>query len=190
MDKFTRMIMGAKKADVDSVRELKNYIYEESGVANKSLRALEKNGLTEYAYGRAMTFLETEYQTIKFPQAVAKRPTVDLIKQALELHKFMASPTHTVRGARRAKKKQLAGIQMLNDLGYQIPTDRDRLNRISRALGNDGLRFTGTVRYELMEAIDQAFEEGLTDEEVQLQINRYASGEIIYNKLLDGLKGR
>ena len=25
LDKFTRMVMGAKKADVDSIRELKNY---------------------------------------------------------------------------------------------------------------------------------------------------------------------
>ena len=53
MDKFSRMIMGARRADADSIRELKNYIYEESGVANKSLRALEKSGITEYAYGRA-----------------------------------------------------------------------------------------------------------------------------------------
>ena len=190
MDKFTRMIMGAKRADVDSIRELKDYIYEKSGVANKSLRALENSGLTEYAYGRAMTFLNTEYQSIKFPQAVAKRPTEDLVRQALELNKFLKSPTHTVRGAKRAKKAQLRGIQMLNDLGYDIPTDKERLNRISKALGNDGLRFTGTIRYELMEAIDQAFNEGASDEEVQLAINRYASGEIWYGKLIDSLRGK
>lgn len=181
------MIMGARRADVDSIRELKDYIYEQSGVANKSLRNLEKAGITEYAYGRAMTFLETEYQSIKFPQAVAKRPTDELIAQALELHKFLASPTHTVRGAKRAKKAQLRGIEMLNRLGYNIPTDTERLNRITRTLGNDGLRFTGTVRYELMEAIDSAFEEGLTDEEVQLAILRYESGEIHYDKLIDDL---
>lgn len=189
MDKFSRMIMGARRADVDSIRELKNYIYEESGVANRALRALEKSGITEYAYGRAMTFLQTEYQSIKFPQAVAKRDEQELIKQALELHKFLASPTHTVRGAKAARKAQLKGIEMLNRLGYNIPTDRERLNRITKALGNDGLRFTGTVRYELMEAIDSAYESGITDAEVQLQINRYASGEIMYDRLLQEMRG-
>ena len=186
-DKFTRMVLGARKADADSIRELKDYIYEQSGVANKSLRALEKSGLTEYAYGRAMTFLNTEYQSIKFPQAVAHRPVEDLLKQAMELHKFMTSSTRTVRGARAAKKAQMRGIEMLQQLGYQIPTDRERLNRISRVLGNDGLRFTGTIRYELMEAIDHAFEQGATDEEVQLTIDRYASGEIYYGKMIDTL---
>lgn len=189
MDKFTRMIMGARRADVDSIRELKDYIYEQSGVANKSLRNLEKAGITEYAYGRAMTFLETEYQSIKFPQAVAKRPTDELLKQALELHKFLSSPTHTVRGAMQARKAQLRGIEMLNRLGYNIPTDRERLNRITRTLGNDGLRFTGTVRYELMEAIDSAYEEGQTEEEIQLAILRYSSGEIHYDRLLADLRG-
>ena len=96
MDKFTRMIMGARKADVDSVRELKDYIYEQSGVANKALRALEKAGITEYAYGRAYTFLNTEYQSIKFPQAVAHRDTQDMIKQALELHRFLSSDRKSV----------------------------------------------------------------------------------------------
>lgn len=188
MDKFTRMIMGARKADVDSVRELKDYIYEQSGVANKSLRALEKAGITEYAYGRAMTFLETEYQSIKFPQAVAKREPPELIKQALELHRFMSSPTRTVRGAKAARKAQIRGIQMLNKLGYSIPTDSKTLSRISKTLGNDGLKFSGTIRYELMESIADAFENDKTDEEVQLIINRYASGEIMYDKMLQELK--
>ena len=189
MDKFERMIMNAKRADADSIRELKDYIYEKSGVANKNLRALERTGMTEYAYGRAFEFLQTEYQSIKFPQAVAKRDRDDLIKQALELHKFLSSPTHTVRGARRARKQQLKGIEMLQDLGYDISTEKERLTRISRLLGNDGLRFSGTIRYELMEAIDSTYDRNVGDEEVSLIISRYASGEITYNRLLRGLRG-
>ena len=189
MDKFTRMIMGARKADVDSVRELKDYIYEQSGVANKSLRALEKAGITEYAYGRAMTFLETEYQSIKFPQAVAKREPAELIKQALELHRFMSSPTRTVRGAKAARQTQIRGIQMLNKLGYNVPTDPQILSRISKTLGNDGLKFSGTIRYEIMEALANAFEDDKSDEEVQLIMNRYASGDIMYDKMLEELHG-
>ena len=187
-DKFTRMVTGARRADVDSIRELKNYIYEASGIANKSLRALEKAGITEYAYGRAMTFLNTEYQSIKFPQAVAKRPIEDLIKQAYQVHSFLGSKTRTVKGAKEARKKQLEGIKALQSLGYNIPTDRDRLNRISRILGNDGLRFTGTIRYELMEAIDSTYDSPLTDAEVQMMIDRYYSGEIVYDRLLEDLK--
>lgn len=189
MDKFTRMIIGAKKADVDSIRELKNYIYEESGVANKALRSLEKAGITEYAYGHAMTFLQTEYQSIKYPQAVAHRDTEDLIKQALNLHKFLKSPTRYVKGAKKAREKQLRGIELLNEMGYNIPTDRDRLARITRILGNDGLRFTGTIRYELMEAIDSTYDSGMTDDEVQLIMDRYWSGEIMYDRVLEDLRG-
>ena len=188
MDKFSRMIMGARRADADSIRELKNYIYEESGVANKSLRALEKSGITEYAYGRAMTFLQTEYQSIKFPQAVAKRPIEDLITQATELHKFMGSPTRTVKGAREAREKQLRGIKLLNEIGYRISTDSATLSKISRTLGNDGLRFIGAVRYELMEALSSAYESGMTDEEVQLIMDRYATGEISYDRVYEDLR--
>ena len=183
------MIIGAKKADVDSIRELKNYIYEESGVANKALRSLEKAGITEYAYGYAMTFLQTEYQSIKYPQAVAHRDTEDLIKQALNLHKFLKSPTRYVRGAKEARRKQLRGIELLNEMGYNIPTDRDRLARITRILGNDGLRFTGAIRYELMEAIDSTYDSGMTDDEVQRIMDRYWSGEIMYDRVLEDLRG-
>lgn len=190
MDKFSRMIMGARRADVDSIRELQDYIYEKSGVANKSLRALEKAGITEYAYGRAMTFLQTEYQSIKFPQAVAKRPVEDLVKQALELHRFMVSPTRKVKGARIVQERQLEKIKQLNEIGYNIPTDRERLRRINRALGNDGLKFVSSIRYELMEAIDAAYEKGSTDEEVQMMIDRYATGDLFYNKLITDLGGK
>ena len=188
MDKFTRMIMGARRADVDSIRELKNYIYEESGVANKALRSLEKSGITEYAYGHAMTFLQTEYQSIKFPQAVAKRPVPELIKQALALHKFMKSPTRYVKGAREARAKQIKGIQMLNEMGYKISTDKTRLNRISRLMGNDGLKLTGSIRYEFMEAIDATYDANVTDQEVQLVLDRYSSGEIMYDRVLEDLR--
>ena len=184
------MIMGARKADIDSIRELKDYIYEQSGVANKSLRALEKAGITEYAYGRAMTFLQTEYQSIKFPQAVAKRPVADLINQALELHKFMQSPTRKVKAARIIRERQQQKIRQLNEIGYNIPTDPERISRINKALGNDGLRFVSSIRYELMEAIDAAYERGDTDKEVQMMIDRYATGEIMYNELIDDLGGK
>lgn len=190
MDKFSRMIMNARKGDVDSIRELKDYIYEKSGVANKSLRSLEKSGITEYAYGRAMTFLNTEYQSIKFPQAVAHREVDDMITQALELHKFLASPTRTVRGAKLARKKQLAGIKMLQNLGYNIPQDPAKLSRISKVLGTDGLNFTGTIRYEIMEALSDAMDDGITLPEIQETVNRYASGELEYNELIDDLTNR
>lgn len=190
MDKFSRMIMGARKADTDSIRELQNYIYEKSGVANKSLRALEKAGYTEYAYGRAMTFLQTEYQSIKFPQAVAHRPVEDLIAQAIELHHFMVSPTRKVKGAKIVRERQIAKIEQLNEIGYNIPTDTERLRRINRALGNDGLKFVSSIRYELMEAIDAAYERGDTDKDVQMMIDRYATGELLYNDLIKDLGGK
>lgn len=190
MDKFSRMIMGARKADADSIRELQNYIYEKSGVANKSLRALEKAGYTEYAYGRAMTFLQTEYQSIKFPQAVAKRTVEELIDQAIELHHFMKSPTRKVKGAKIVRERQIAKIEQLNQIGYNIPTDTERLRRINKALGNDGLKFVSSIRYELMEAIDAAYERGDTDKEVQMMIDRYATGELLYNDLITDLGGK
>ena len=186
-DKFTRMVMGARKADVDSIRELKDYIYEASGIANKSLRALEKAGVTEYAYGRAMEFLNTEYQSVKFPQAVAKRPVEDLIKQAFQVHSFLGSKTRTVSGAKAARKAQLEGLKLLQSMGYNVPTDKETLKRISKILGNSGVKFTQDARYEIMEALGNAIENNpdITDKELELNILRYSSTEITYNELLE-----
>lgn len=210
ISKFTRMIIGARKGDVDSIRELKGYIYEQSGVANKRLRSLERAGMTEYAYGRAYAFLNSEYQSVKYPkatphqdikplsveqrhqirfsQAVAHRDVEDLIVQAQELNTFLSSPTSKVAGARAAQVRQLKGIETLRSLGYNIPTDKERLKRISSVLGNDGLRLHGQYKYQLMEAIDNAFESGASKEEVQKTIDRYASGEITYNGMLEDLR--
>lgn len=187
MDKFTRMIMGARRADVDSIRELKDYIYEASGIANKSLRALEKAGYTEFAYGRAMTFLNTEYQSVKFPQAVAKRPTEELITQALQVHSFLSSKTRTVRGARNAWENRLNGINFLRELGYNVSTDKDTLCKVSKIMGND-TALTKDYRYKLMEHLSNALEDGATEKEVQLIMDRYQTGEIIYDTLLEEVK--
>lgn len=219
MDKFSRMIMGARRADVDSIRELKDYIYEASGIANKSLRALEKAGYTEFAYGRAMTFLNTEYQSIKypvpatnrpveemhniqgltyssvltkdgkykFPQAVANRPVDELIKQALQVHSFLSSKTRTVRGARNAWESRLNGINFLRELGYNVSTDKDTLRKVSKIMGND-TALSKDYRYKLMEHISNALEDGATEKEVQLIMDRYQTGEIIYDTLLEEVK--
>ncbi len=186
-DKFTRMIMGARRADVDSIRELKDYIYEASGIANKSLRALEKAGYTEFAYGRAMTFLNTEYQSVKFPQAVAKRPTDELIKQALQVHSFLSSKTRTVRGAKHAWENRLNGINFLRELGYNITTDKDKLRKISKIMGND-TTLSKDYRYKLMEHISNALDGDAAEAEIQLIMDRYQSGEIIYPEMLQELK--
>ena len=41
-----------------------------------------------------------------------------------------------------------------------------------------------------MEAIDAAYERGDTDKEVQMMIDRYATGEIMYNELINDLGGK
>lgn len=190
INKFTRMIINAKKGDVESIRELRGYVYEKSGVANKRLRSLERTGLTEYAYGRAYTYLNSEYQSIKFPQATAHRDVDDLIQQAQELHTFLNSPTSKVRGARIARERQLTGLNQLRELGYNIPTDSASLGRINKVLGNDGLKIYGQYRYALMEAIDQAFETGSSEAEINTIVNRYASGEITYEPMIKELLGK
>lgn len=176
--------MGARRADVDSIRELKNYIYEESGVANKSLRALERTGYTEYAYGNAMAFLETNYQSIKFPQAVAKRPISDLINQALYLHRFMKMPTRTVRGAKAARQAVDRGLQLLRDLGYNIPTDKERLSRIFKIIEKTGVDISGEPKYLLMEAIDQALDNGMSEDDIILNVARWQADDMVYNEML------
>lgn len=190
MDKFTRMIMGAKRADVDSIRELKNYIYEESGVANRSLRALERIGYTEGAYGKAMEFLTTNYQSIKFPQAVAKRPTSDLINQALFLHRFMDMPTRKVREARRAQAAVERGLNLLRELGYNIPTDKERLSRIFKIIDKTGADITGDEKYQFIEYLDQAFDNGWTEEEIEMNILRWQSDDIVYSEMTSLFKER
>ncbi|MBQ5919059.1 MAG: hypothetical protein IIW92_10905 [Lachnospiraceae bacterium] len=184
-DKFINMIMGARKADVDSIRELKNYIYEKSGVANKSLRALERTGGdTEYAYGRAMEFLNTEYQSIKFPQAVAKRPTSDLIKQAEFLEHWLGLDTRTVKGARQSKEDSIRGLLKLKDLGYNISADPERMARISKIMLRTGVKLVDDLRYEFIEMLDSAFENGYSEEEIEENVLRWQADDITYNSLV------
>lgn len=184
-DKFINMIMGARKADVDSIRELKSYIYEKSGVANKSLRALERTGGdTEYAYGRAMEFLNTEYQSIKFPQAVAKRPTSDLIKQAEFLEHWLGLGTRTVKGARQSKEDSIRGLLKLKDLGYNISADPERMARISKIMLRTGVKLVDDLRYEFIEMLDSAFENGYSEEEIEENVLRWQADDITYNSLV------
>lgn len=183
MSKFARMIINSEKGDLDAIKELKGYIYEKSGVANKRLRNLERTGFTEYAYARAYTFLNAEYMSIKFPQATRHREIEDLVAQAQELHVFLTSPTSTVRGARKSRERQIQGLLNLRELGYEIPTDKERLRRINKILGNSGLKISGTFRYQIMELIDQLYEDGFYENEIQTILNRYASGDIVYSDI-------
>lgn len=195
MDKFTRMIMGARKADIDSIRELKDYIYEKSGVANKSLRALERTGGdTEYAYGKAMEFLETEYQSIKypqgvakrpkFPQAVAKRPISDLIEQAQFLDNWLSLDTRTVKGARKSKEDSIRGLIALRELGYNVSTDTERMARISKIMLRTGVKLVDDLRYEFIEMLSEAFENGYSEDEIEENILKWQADDVTYNSLV------
>lgn len=185
MDKFTRMIMGARKADIDSIRELKDYIYEKSGVANKSLRALERTGGdTEYAYGKAMEFLETEYQSIKFPQAVAKRPISDLIEQAQFLDNWLNLDTRTVKGARKSKADSIRGLISLRELGYNVSTDTERMARISKIMLRTGVKLVDDLRYEFIEMLSEAFENGYSEDEIEENILKWQADDVTYNSLV------
>lgn len=185
MDKFTRMIMGARKADIDSIRELKDYIYEKSGVANKSLRALERTGGdTEYAYGKAMEFLETEYQSIKFPQAVAKRPISDLIEQAQFLDNWLSLDTRTVKGARKSKADSIRGLIALRELGYNVSTDTERMARISKIMLRTGVKLVDDLRYEFIEMLSEAFDNGYSEDEIEENILKWQADDVTYNSLV------
>ena len=186
--KFSKMIRMAEQGDPEAIQDLEQYIRRSAPYANKNLRALEQADLTDYAYGRAMTYLESETLNKSFSGATRGREVEDLIAEAEELHTFLRSSTHTVRGAQDAWSKQEAGLMRLKyEFGYNVPTDKDSIKRISRALGNDGLKFVGKERYELMESINSAIENKLTDSEIQLIIDRYSSGMILYDDLLEEL---
>ena len=186
--KFNKMIRNAEQGDPEAIQELEQYIRRSAPYANKNLRALEQADLTDYAYGRAMTYLKSDTMSRSFTGATRGREVEDLIAEAEELHTFLRSSTHTVRGAQDAWSKQEAGLMRLKyEFGYNVPTDKETIKRISRALGNDGLKFKGSERYELMESINSAIENKLTDLEIQIIIDRYASGELLYNELLEEL---
>ena len=199
--KFNRMIRRAEDGDEEAIQELEQYIRRTAPYANKNLRALEEADLTDYAYGRAMTYLKSDTLSSSFSGATRGRDIEDLIAEAEEIHTFLRSPTHTVKGAQDAWSKQEAGLMRLKyEFGYNVPTTSEEIKRVSnlinkndalknigRALGNDGLRFKGSERYELIESINSAIENKLTDQEIQLIIDRYATGELIYNDLLEEL---
>ena len=202
--KFDRMIRLSEQGDERAIQELKSYIRRSAPYANKNLRALEQADLTDYAYGRAMTYLESETLSRSFSGATRNRELSDMIDEATEIHTFLRSSTHTVAGASDAWSKQQAGLLKLkNEFGYNVPIESDDIKRVSklitknpalknigRSLGNDGLKFKGAERYELIEAINSAIENKLSDPEIQLIIDRYASGEIIYNEVLEDFNNK
>ena len=66
--KFSKMIRMAEQGDPEAIQDLEQYIRRSAPYANKNLRALEQADLTDYAYGRAMTYLESETLNKSFPE--------------------------------------------------------------------------------------------------------------------------
>ena len=77
--KFDRMIRLSEQGDERAIQELKSYIRRSAPYANKNLRALEQADLTDYAYGRAMTYLESETLSRSFSGATRNRELSDMI---------------------------------------------------------------------------------------------------------------
>jgi len=200
--KFDRMIRRAKEGDEKAEQELKQYIRSHAQYANRNLAELEQADLTDYAYARAMKYLNTDEGVQRFRGATAGTSITQLIARAEEMHTFLRSTTHTVYGAQSAWESQKSGLMALNEAGYiHIPTDRETIKRISKALGNDGLKFTQAERYDIMDKLGMALEQrakqraeegnenlaDLSDSELKTIAMRYATGERIYNDLVEGI---
>lgn len=184
--KFSKMIRESRKGNEQAIAELESYLKRTVPLANKNLSALERADLTQYAYARASIYLESERDTNRFSAAIKGRSTDELIAEAEELHTFMGSKTHTVSGAQSAFDKQMSGLERLRELGYEnVPTDKEKLKVINRVLGNDGLKLSGAERYAVFDKIAEAIDTtDLVEEDMTFIVDRYASGEITYGKML------
>ena len=198
--KFDRMIRRAKEGDERAIAELKQYIRSHAQTANRNLAELEQADLTDFAYARAMKYLNVDEGASRFRGATVGFTVEELAERAEEMNTFLRSSTHTVYGAQSAWERQQAGLYSLNEAGYiNVPTDRETIKRISKALGNDGLKFTQAERYDIMDkmgfAIKQRKEQmlngedlsELSDSELKTIALRYATGERIYNNLIEGI---
>lgn len=189
------MIRLAKEGDPQAEQQLKQYIRSQASYANRHLKELEDAGFTDYAYTRAMKYLNIDEGVSRFRGATSGVPIDVLTARAEEIHTFLGSKTHTVLGAQSAWAKQKAGLEFLVEAGYiHISTDKETIKRVSKALGNDGLKFTQAERYDIMDKLSQAIEHRrgqggieLTDQELSLIAQRYATGERIYNNLVEGI---
>lgn len=172
--------------NTDANEYIAQYVKQKAPTANKYLRALEIADLTEYAGGRALTFIQREQEgraTNRFIPRVANRSIENLRREAEEINLFLSRPTHTVEAARKAEQKRRETISDLRGYGYVIPESDKVLKKIFKALGNYS-NLSRDMKYEIIADVEGLLTDESTDEEVQLAIDRLYTGEKLYNKIL------
>ena len=104
----------------------------------------------------------------------------------IELDKFIIDKNHMTIDKSLKYKFDTFVVGSNNKLS-DITTDKETLRKISKIMGND-TALSKDYRYKLMEHLSNALEDGATQAEVQMIMDRYQSGEIIYDRMLEELK--
>lgn len=162
-----------------------DFVKKNAPRANYYLRALEAEGLEEFASGRAYTFIRSEQEgksKNRFATGSVNRTMENIVREAEEINLFLSRNTHTVKGAKLAVQRRKESFEALRRYqGINLPTDDKSVKNMFNALGNSMSKFSRGLKYEIMESVGDL--EDIDYEEIQLQIDRYASGEINYAKL-------
>ena len=69
-------------------------------------------------------------------------------------------------------------------------TDKERLSRIFKIIDKTGADITGDEKYKFIEYLDQAFDNGMSEDEIEMNILRWQSDEIVYSEMTALFKER
>lgn len=109
---------GEKPVNAYTTEELRRIVERASKAANNRLRALEKAGLTKYAYRMAGS--HTGKEKPRYKERVGKATREQLTKEFMQLRDFMTAKTGTVSGYR---EQQRVYLEKAKEMGFEGSAD-------------------------------------------------------------------
>ncbi len=199
VDKLVQTIK-SKKADSATkkraVAELREWNAKNAPIANKRMRGLERADLTQFAYGRAIDFVQGELGSNSFRGGRAlSLDDETLVAQVQELNLFLNKrKTSTVSGAKEMMRSRGEYLASNFDLDLDSLTAGQR-NEFFRFLGSDSvmtfLKDVSGIYQVLFNNVAVAFQTAedkrALSERLKNAIEKYTSGTLKYDELLDEL---
>ena len=190
----------SKKADSATkqraVAELREWNAKNAPIANKRMRGLERADLTQFAYGRALDFVQGELGSNSFKGGRAlSLDDETLIAQVQELNLFLNKrKTSTVSGAKEVMRSRGEYLASNFDLNLDNLSAGQK-NEFFRFLGSDSvstfLKDVSGIYQVLFNSVAVAFQTAEDKRELSERlkgaIDKYLSGTLKYDELLDEL---
>lgn len=191
VSKFNWNYQQAIAGNPDAIDYMYEYVNANYKYANQLLYKLEREKIINHTYRVTADFLQEEMGTWKARFKLSMLTDENVADVAKELNRFLGTKTSRVGAARRRWAQQQANIELMRSAGWNIPTDPEKLERINNVLDGDFYySLTRDFKYQIMDKVAQAFENGFDEQKIKILFDRYASGEIEYEEFGDILKGK